>query len=157
MRYLVGVGGYLAGDDGVGPRVVDYVLENGLDQDLEAIDLSTDAVSLVAYLDDDTEAVLVVDAAHLGLAPGDFRVFSPEQVETRKELGGLTTHEGDVLKVLELAREAGYSGVGVYSVSGFVHVDVREQPHHWVDASGPGATERPKSRARRKSKKPGKG
>lgn len=108
MRYLVGVGGYLAGDDGVGPRVVDYVLENGLDQDLEAIDLSTDAVSLVAYLDDDTEAVLVVDAAHLGLAPGDFRVFSPEQVETRKELGGLTTHEGDVLKVLELAREAGF-------------------------------------------------
>jgi hydrogenase maturation protease len=52
--------------------------------------------------------VLVVDAAHLGLAPGDFRFFSPDEVETQKELSGLTTHEGDVLKVVELARGAGY-------------------------------------------------
>jgi hydrogenase maturation protease len=108
VRYLVGVGNYTAGDDGVGLRVVEHVVANGLDRDFVAVDVSTDALSLVAYLNDDTEAVLVVDAAHLGLAPGDFRFFSPDEVETQKELTGLSTHEGDVLKVLQLAREAGY-------------------------------------------------
>lgn len=108
MRYLVGVGSYMAGDDAVGPRVVEQVVAGGLDRDFVAVDLSTDALRLVAYLNADTEAVLVVDAAHLGLAPGDFRFFSPDEVETQKELTGLTTHEGDVLGVLELAREAGY-------------------------------------------------
>jgi hydrogenase maturation protease len=108
-RYLVGVGNYMAGDDAVGLRVVEHVVANGLDRDLVAVDLSTDALSLVAYLNADTEAVLVVDAAHLGLAPGDYRFFSPDEVETQKELSGLTTHEGDVLKVLEMARGAGYS------------------------------------------------
>jgi hydrogenase maturation protease len=108
VRYLVGVGNYMAGDDAVGPRVVQHVMVNGLARDIETVDLSTDALSLVAYLDADTEAVLVVDAAHLGLAPGEFRFFSPDDVETQKELSGLTTHEGDVLKVLEMAREAGY-------------------------------------------------
>jgi hydrogenase maturation protease len=63
---------------------------------------------LVAYLNDETEAVLVVDAAHLGLSPGEYRFFTPDEVETQKQTGGLTTHEGDVLKVLDMAREAGY-------------------------------------------------
>ena len=98
----------MAGDDAVGPRVVEHVVVNGLDRDFEAVDLSTDALSLVAYLNAETEAVLVIDAAQLGLAPGDYRFFSPDEVETQKELSGLTTHEGDVLKVLELARDAGY-------------------------------------------------
>jgi hydrogenase maturation protease len=98
----------MAGDDAVGPRVVEHVVVNGLDEGFEAVDLSTDAMSLVAYLDDDTEAMLVVDAAYLGLDPGEYRIFSPDEVETQKELGGLTTHEGDVLKVLEVARDAGY-------------------------------------------------
>ena len=108
MRYLVGVGNYMAGDDAVGPRVVEQVVADGLDRGFVAVDLSTDALSLVAYLNADTEAVLVVDSAHLGLAPGDFRFFTPDEVETRKELSGLTTHEGDVLRVLEMARDAGY-------------------------------------------------
>jgi len=108
VRYLVGVGNYMAGDDAVGPRVVEHIVVNGLDRDFEAVDLSTDALRLVAYLNAETEAVLVIDAAQLGLPLGDYRFFSPDDVETQKELSGLTTHEGDVLKVLELARDAGY-------------------------------------------------
>ena len=98
----------MAGDDAVGPRVVEHVVAHGLDSGFVAVDLSTDALSLVAYLNADTEAVLVVDAAQLGLPPGDYRFFSPDEVETQKELSGVTTHEGDVLKVLELARDAGF-------------------------------------------------
>lgn len=108
MRYLVGVGNYFGGDDAVGSLVVEYIVVNGLDHGFEAVDLSTDALSLVAYLGEETEAILVVDAAHIGVAPGDFLIFSPDQVRTQKDLSGFTTHEGDVLKVLGMAREAGY-------------------------------------------------
>jgi len=44
--------------------------------------------------------------------------------------------------VAKFAREAGFSGVGVYPVSGFVHVDVRERSYFWVDSSGPGRKSR---------------
>lgn len=45
-------------------------------------------------------------------------------------------------EVAKLAREAGFSGVGVYPVSGFVHVDVRPRSYFWVDTSGPGRRSR---------------
>lgn len=104
----MGVGNYLAGDDAIGPRVVEQVALDGLEGDFEAVDLSTDVLALVAYLNPDTEAVLVVDAARMGLAPGDFRFFTPDEVQTCKEPSGLTTHESDVLNVLQLARQAGF-------------------------------------------------
>jgi uncharacterized protein YcbK (DUF882 family) len=45
-------------------------------------------------------------------------------------------------EVAKLAREQGYAGVGIYPVSGFVHVDVRERSYFWVDTSGPGKRSR---------------
>jgi hypothetical protein len=35
-------------------------------------------------------------------------------------------------------RRQGFVGVGVYPLSGFVHLDVRERSFFWVDASAPG-------------------
>ena len=123
MRYLVGLGNYTAGDDAVGVRVVEHVLANGLDRGFTAVDLSTSALDLVAYLDADTEAVLVVDAARLGLEPGEYRFFSPDEVETQKQLAGLSTHEGDALAVLDLARNAGYP-IPPFAIMGIEPQDV---------------------------------
>jgi len=44
--------------------------------------------------------------------------------------------------VAKFSREQGFSGVGVYPVSGFVHVDIREHSYFWVDTSGPGKRSR---------------
>lgn len=44
--------------------------------------------------------------------------------------------------VAKFAREIGFVGVGIYPVSGFVHVDVRGQSYFWVDKSGPGRRNR---------------
>jgi len=41
-------------------------------------------------------------------------------------------------EVAKVAREQGFTGVGIYPVSGFVHVDVRDKSYFWVDSSGPG-------------------
>lgn len=45
-------------------------------------------------------------------------------------------------EVAKYAREMGFVGVGVYPVSGFVHLDVRERSYFWVDSSGPGKKNR---------------
>ena len=45
-------------------------------------------------------------------------------------------------EVARFARELGFVGVGVYPVSGFVHVDVRSRSYFWVDGSGPGRRNR---------------
>jgi hydrogenase maturation protease len=108
VRYLVGFGNYTSCDDSIGLRIVEYVAERGLEQGFRALDLSTNSLNLVSYLNADTEAILIVDSAKMGMAPGETRCFTPEEVESRKEPGHLSTHEGDVLKVLELARAMGY-------------------------------------------------
>ena len=52
-------------------------------------------------------------------------------------------------EVAAFARSIGFLGVGVYPVSGFVHVDVRTHSYFWVDRSSPGRTSRRRSRRRR--------
>ncbi len=44
--------------------------------------------------------------------------------------------------VAAFARGLGFVGVGIYPVSGFVHVDVRDRSYFWSDASGPGKKNR---------------
>jgi uncharacterized protein YcbK (DUF882 family) len=44
--------------------------------------------------------------------------------------------------VAKFARSMGFMGVGVYPVSGFVHVDVRDRSYFWIDYSGPGRRNR---------------
>lgn len=44
--------------------------------------------------------------------------------------------------VAKFARDQGFTGVGVYPTSGFVHLDVRERSYFWVDYSGPGKRNR---------------
>jgi uncharacterized protein YcbK (DUF882 family) len=49
------------------------------------------------------------------------------------------TSDEDVAK---FARDMGFMGVGVYPVSGFVHVDVRDRSYFWLDSSAPGKKNR---------------
>ncbi|HAH06944.1 MAG TPA: hypothetical protein DCM05_10525 [Elusimicrobia bacterium] len=107
MKVLVGVGNYSGYDDSVGLRVIEHISEKGLDTDFRAVDLSANSLNLFAYLDPSVEALLIVDSARMGKKPGEFLFFAPGQVESRKELAGFSTHEGDLLKVLELARATG--------------------------------------------------
>jgi len=107
LRYLIGLGNYTAHDDAIGVCVIEHIVAGDLEHGFRAIDLGANAMNLVAYLDAATEAIVIVDAAQMGQEPGTFRVFSPVEVETQKQLPGISTHEGDVLAVLNLARTAG--------------------------------------------------
>jgi hydrogenase maturation protease len=95
-------------DDGIGLRIVEHIVENGLEKGFEAVDIADEGTRLFFYLQRETEKIVLVDAVDLGLAAGEYRVFEPEDVRTTKETRGLSTHEGDALKILEFARNLGY-------------------------------------------------
>lgn len=106
-RYLIGIGNYTAGDDSIGLRVAEAIAQEGLEQGFVAITLSGNLLDLLHYLGEGTKAVLIVDSARMGRAPGEKAFFTPGEVESRRSLAGISTHEGDVLKVLGLARSLG--------------------------------------------------
>ena len=91
MKYLIGIGNWSMGDDGIGLRVVEAVEREGLAKEFEAVDIADDGMRLLFYCTPETERIVLVDAVELGLAPGVWRVFRPEAVETRKELTGKTS------------------------------------------------------------------
>lgn len=107
MLYLAGVGNYSASDDGIGLRLVEAVAQRGLDRGFRAVDLSKGCLELLHYMDPDTEGILVVDCARMGRSPGEYAFFRPDGVRTRKPSAGFSTHEGDLLKAVALARELG--------------------------------------------------
>lgn len=107
MRCLIGIGNYSGYDDSIGLRVIEAVAEAGLDRGFTAIELGGNLLDLLHYLDEGVDCVLVVDSARMGKAPGEYALFTPEAAITRKELAGFSTHEGDLLKVLELAGSLG--------------------------------------------------
>jgi len=108
MKYIIGIGNYSMYDDSLGIRLIEYLEENNLVDGFKAIDLSGNALNIFSYLSESTDKIIIVDTARLDMEPGEYRFFSHEKVKTLKELSGITTHEGDMVKVLELAGETGY-------------------------------------------------
>ncbi len=107
-RFLLGLGNPSMSDDSIGLRLAEHffdVAPNGF----EAVDMAHDSLRLLFYCEPTTEKIVVVDCVEMNLAPGEFQIFTPEDVESKKELSGFSTHEGDVLKAVELGRQLGYT------------------------------------------------
>ncbi len=108
MRYIIGIGNYSMADDSIGLRIVEHIIQNKLDKGFEAVDIADEGMRLLFYLKEGTEKIVLIDAVDLGLAAGEYRLFEPKDVKTTKETQALTTHEGDILKILEFARNLSY-------------------------------------------------
>ena len=105
MRYVLGLGNYAMGDDSVGLRIIEHIADNGLEDGFEAVEIGNNGMNVLTYFEPDTDLIVVVDAADVGKDPGEVICFSPEEVESRKVVGNISTHEGDILKLIELAKQ----------------------------------------------------
>jgi hydrogenase maturation protease len=106
-KYLLGLGNPSMSDDSVGLRLVERFFETA-PGGFEAMDMAHDSMRLLFYCEPTTERIIVVDCVDMGLQAGEYRIFTPDQVDTHKELENFSTHEGDLLKVVELGRQLGY-------------------------------------------------
>jgi len=95
------------GDDGIGLRLIEHVSDLGLADGFDAVEVGNDGMLVLTYFTEETERLVLVDAVRFGGTPGDFTIFSPEDVESHKTTGGISTHEGDILKLIGMAREIG--------------------------------------------------
>lgn len=106
-RYVIGMGNYARDDDSIGLRVVEKIVAESLDTDFIAIEAGNDGMKLLTYFNEDTERILVVDCACMGREPGDYLILDPDDVSSKKTTGKISTHEGDVLKLIELGKQIG--------------------------------------------------
>jgi hydrogenase maturation protease len=107
MRYILGLGNYAMGDDSIGLRIIEHIADNNLEDGFEAIEIGNNGMNVLTYFEEDTEQIVVVDAVDFGGNPGDCISFSPDEVESKKIVGNVSTHEGDILKLIELAKQIG--------------------------------------------------
>lgn len=107
-RYIIGLGNYSKNDDSIGLRIVEHIVDNNLDTDFQAIEVGNDGMRLLNYFAPETEKILVLDCALMDKKPGDYVLFNPDEVSSRKQAGKISTHEGDILKIIDLAKQLDY-------------------------------------------------
>jgi Bacterial protein of unknown function (DUF882) len=113
----------------------------------------------VALADKHTGATHPIEPRLLDLVYQASRHFRAPKVHVvsgyRDETGGSRHAQGRAIDIAlpgvtdrQLAahlRKQGFVGVGLYTRSGFVHLDVRERSYFWVDTSAPNQRSRPRA------------
>ena len=94
-------------DEGIGVHLVAAIDARGTaPADVDVLDLGTAGLGVLHAIAGRRKAVFV-DCALMGEAPGTIRRFSPGEAVSRKLRTGLSSHEGDLLHTLGLARRLG--------------------------------------------------
>jgi hydrogenase maturation protease len=104
-RILVaGIGNVFLGDDGFGVALAGRLAERALPPGVEVVDYGIRGMDLAYALGEGYEAVVLLDAAPTGRAPGTLSVIEPELDGVEP---AIDAHGMDPVKVLGLARTLG--------------------------------------------------
>jgi hydrogenase maturation protease len=101
---IIGIGNPTMSDDGIGPRLISEL--EGSVPGVDLIDMGTGGMQLVHVLAG-YDAVLIIDSADMGLAPGESRIFSPDDVVSFKETRAYSLHDWDLMRSIEISRQLG--------------------------------------------------
>lgn len=99
---ILGVGNTLRGDDGLGPKVIDWLSEQDLPQDVALVDGGTSGLAIVSQMMGQRRAI-IVDAADMHGAPGEWRRFSPDSVRFKTNDTTFSLHFAGLTEALTLA------------------------------------------------------
>ena len=105
---ILGLGNPLQGDDGVGCRVAEELVGASvtapLPGEVEVMDGGTPGVGLLNFFEG-RKRVIIVDAAEMGIAPGEFRRFTPHEITLTGSAERFSLHRSGVADALALAHE----------------------------------------------------
>ena len=106
---VLGLGNPRLADDGIGVHVVRHLARDSeTPPGLRALDAGTFGFRLLSKLTK-AQAVLMVDAADIGAAPGATRLLEREELALHVSRGGrIAAHESGLVGLLTLARMQGY-------------------------------------------------
>lgn len=100
---VIGLGNPLRGDDGVGVRVAQTLAAQALPPHVEVVDGGTQGLGLVNLMEG-RRRVILVDAADVGRAPGNFVRFTPDEARLPGAETHLSVHAGGLRDALLLAQ-----------------------------------------------------
>lgn len=106
---VIAVGNAFYGDDGVGAAVLARLAPGPGDEAppvMDLVDLGTDALGLIEHLEPGRRHV-VVDAARMGLRPGEVAAFAPGEARLRILGDGLSLHGLGLAEAFGLAERLG--------------------------------------------------
>jgi hydrogenase maturation protease len=100
---VLGLGNILLGDEGVGVRVVERLLElYEFPQEVQVLDGGTLALDLLPYVED-ADRLLVIDALEMGTEPGTIARLEGDQVPAFLSIK-ISSHQMGLADVLAAAR-----------------------------------------------------
>jgi hydrogenase maturation protease len=103
---VLALGSPLRGDDGAGLAVLNYLAEMSLPGWITLRDGGTPGFETVLLIQG-YRRVIIVDAAQMGLLPGEWRCFEPDTVELGAANLWGTLHNAGLAEVLSLASALG--------------------------------------------------
>ena len=126
---IIGMGNPEMGDDGIGVHLLERLqgeIEGGTwaaprAEGLALVSAGNDPVAAAACLVDG-EPAFIIDAVDMKAAPGEFRVFSPEEAEFARCAPGCSTH---TLALRDALSMAGALGAGRIRIMGIQIGDAR--------------------------------
>ena len=98
---VLGLGNALRGDDGVGPAVIEWLDGQELPSSVETIDGGTSGLDIVSILMGREQAI-IVDAANVGRAPGQWLRFTPDIAQLKSNDATLSLHSTGFAEALTL-------------------------------------------------------
>ena len=101
---ILGLGNPLRGDDGVGTAVIQALQSESLPPDVDLVDGGTAGLEIVLLLKE-YRRVIVVDAADMGVQPGEWQHFSGDTAVISTNKGSIsgTLHGAGFAEALALA------------------------------------------------------
>ena len=108
---VVGLGNPLMADEGIGVVLIEELGKLAAEgqlpsEDIEYYDGGCGGMYLLHNIAGRKKAVLI-DCCLMGAEPGTIRRFTPDDVNSVKQMAHLSLHEVDILKVIELAKQIG--------------------------------------------------
>lgn len=102
---VLGIGNILMRDEGIGVVLLDAVqAARAWSENVEFVDGGVGGLNLLTVIEEATR-LIVFDAADMGLAAGQYRVISPEQVLEEDLSGRVSLHEVPFVETLRLCEQ----------------------------------------------------
>ena len=103
---IIGVGNILRQDDGIGPRIIEHLDNDGFEDKATLMNGGVDGLALIDYIKDYRNAV-IIDAVDMGLPAGEIMVFRPDEADLNVRWDSLSSHGYGLAEALHLCRELG--------------------------------------------------
>ncbi|MFO7678407.1 MAG: hydrogenase maturation protease [Thermoplasmatota archaeon] len=103
---VIGIGNPLRGDDGIGIVLLERLQSicEKLPEYIEYIDGGTGGMNLL-HVFPKFECIILIDAVNFGGVPGEFKVFSLDEICSKKLNFGSSTHESDFLNIISISKK----------------------------------------------------